>query len=390
VTLTASGGTGYLWSTTATTPSISVTTGGTYVVTVTNANGCIKTTSRMVILKPLPDALISPDGPTSICQGETVTLTASGGNAYLWSNMVTTAMISVSSQGTYDVTVTNVFQCTATASTIITVNPLLPVSVVIAPSANPVLQGEQVQFTTSVNNGGALPLYQWKVNGSIVEGAAGDIYSYVPSNNDEVACVLTSNVTCPTGNPAISNTVVMLVNTLPVNTSLTGMVTGGQSECFGAQETITVAGGGSVFTVLPGGTATMIAGYNIIYLPGSSVHQGGYMHGYITLNNEFCVVPSHQVSTGILSAGDGREDQRFKVYPNPAPGNVTVEAINGRNAGRFLVEIYNMQGGLVYKSPEVIEKMHECLIRELPEGCYFIKISDGTHIESRKLIKSRE
>ncbi|MFZ4522699.1 MAG: choice-of-anchor J domain-containing protein, partial [Bacteroidales bacterium] len=103
----------------------------------------------------------------------------------------------------------------------VTVNPLLPVSVSVAASANPVCAGTSVTFTATPVNGGTTPSYQWKINGSNVTGATNATYSFVPASGNTVACVLTSNATCPTGNPATSNTITMTVNPLlPVSVSV--------------------------------------------------------------------------------------------------------------------------------------------------------------------------
>ncbi len=100
----------------------------------------------------------------------------------------------------------------ATSNTItMTVNPNLPVSIAINASANPVCAGTLVTFTASPINQGTLPIYQWKVNGSIV-GANNLTYSYIPVSGDLISCILTSNAICPTGNPATSNTIAMTVN----------------------------------------------------------------------------------------------------------------------------------------------------------------------------------
>lgn len=83
VTLTAPAGTGYVWSNNATTPTITVTTSGTYSVVVTDANGCTYTTdSVMVTVLPLPTASIS--GPAFICDAGCVTLNASTGFGYTY------------------------------------------------------------------------------------------------------------------------------------------------------------------------------------------------------------------------------------------------------------------------------------------------------------------
>src|SRR5674476_424790 len=101
-----------------------------------------------------------------------------------------------------------------------TVNPLLPVSVTIAADANPVCAGTTVNFTATPTNGGAVPVYQWKING-VNAGINAATYSYIPVTGDVVTVDLTSNAICPTGNPATSAPVTMTVNlTLPVSVSI--------------------------------------------------------------------------------------------------------------------------------------------------------------------------
>lgn len=299
-----------------------------------------------------PTAVITPGGPTTFCQGGSVTLTASGGTGYLWSNSATTAAINVSTGGTYTVTVTNSNGCTDTKNITTTVNPLLPVSVSVTPSGNPVAQGTEVTFIASGINSGTSPSFHWKVNGNIVNGASDEIYAFIPENNDEVICVLTSNAICTSGNPASSNTVVMSVITVPVNTSITGIISTGQTECFNAEQTLTVAGSLTTFTVNNGGSATLIAGLNIVYLQGTSVHSGGYMHGYITTNSQFCNLPSHPVTPEISSTEydrDGKERPWFRIFPNPTPGIFNIDAKGVKSIGNIIVEIFSIYGGRMYK-----------------------------------------
>ena len=102
-----------------------------------------------------------------------------------------------------------------------TVNPNLPVTVSIISSSNPFCAGSSVTFTATANNGGTPPSYQWKVNG-IGVGPNNQVYSYFPNNGDVVTCVLNSNISCPTGNPATSNSITMIVNAnLPAGISIT-------------------------------------------------------------------------------------------------------------------------------------------------------------------------
>ena len=89
----------------------------------------------------------------------------------------------------------------------------VPVSVIITATTNPVCAGTTVTFTATPTNGGTPPVYQWKKNGSIV-GSNSSTYAYVPVNGDVITCVLTSNLSCVTGNPATSNAITMTVNEL--------------------------------------------------------------------------------------------------------------------------------------------------------------------------------
>ena len=157
----------YLWSTGAETPSITVNTPGNYSVTVSLPNGCSSSASVNVTTASLPTPAIS--GNTTICQGETATLVATGGTSYQWSAMGQGNSITVTEAGTYTVTATNAQGCSATASTYVTVNPLPNITI----SGNTaVCQGNT---TTLVANGAQS--YLWNTgstNAAISVGSAGN------------------------------------------------------------------------------------------------------------------------------------------------------------------------------------------------------------------------
>jgi hypothetical protein len=93
-----------LWSTGATTQSITVSAAGVYTVRVTNANGCQSAASigTTVTVNPLPTTpTISAGGPTTFCSGGSVILTSSVGTSYLWSTGATTPSITVLTAGSY-------------------------------------------------------------------------------------------------------------------------------------------------------------------------------------------------------------------------------------------------------------------------------------------------
>jgi hypothetical protein len=101
-----------------------------YTVTVTDANGCTATATANPVINALPTADII--GTTAYC-GTTPApspITATGGGTYLWDTGAATAAITPTAglgSTTYTVTVTATNGCTATASTMVCVNPILDV-----------------------------------------------------------------------------------------------------------------------------------------------------------------------------------------------------------------------------------------------------------------------
>lgn len=123
-TLTASGGESYEWSTGETGPTITVSpdVDECYIVYVTDV--CDNTASDTVCVFVNDDVEAEAGPDQTICYGQSVVLTASGGIEYEWSTGETTQSITVSptTQTTYYVTVTE--GCSDTDSVTVFVDPL--------------------------------------------------------------------------------------------------------------------------------------------------------------------------------------------------------------------------------------------------------------------------
>jgi hypothetical protein len=115
----------YRWSNNATGQSMTPSATGRYRVTVTTAQGCTATSQDVdVTIYPKPQPVIYPQGPTTICEGDSVLLTSSNGySSYRWSSGQTTTNITVKTGGTYTLTVTDDKGCVGKADIQITVLP---------------------------------------------------------------------------------------------------------------------------------------------------------------------------------------------------------------------------------------------------------------------------
>jgi hypothetical protein len=187
VTLDAgSGYSAYNWSEGSQSQSITVTSSGKYKVTVVE-NACVGIDSILVTVNPLPTPSLNPSGTINICDGQTVTVNAGAGyDSYLWSNGATTQTVSVSSNTTLDVTVTD-NGCTGSSnnSTTVNVNPVPDASIWISGSStNPVLHASPV--------GGSYQ-YEWYYGTTLVQNATDSVYSPTPGNFGQYSVIVTQN-----------------------------------------------------------------------------------------------------------------------------------------------------------------------------------------------------
>jgi hypothetical protein len=115
LSVTALPGSTYFWQSGATSSVLTITpnTSAQFSVLVTNSV-CAFTAVKSIDVKPQPTINVVSNKPI-LCVGESVTLTASGANMYLWSffgAVTPTLSVSPSSNTNYTVTGTNQFACT--------------------------------------------------------------------------------------------------------------------------------------------------------------------------------------------------------------------------------------------------------------------------------------
>ncbi|MBS4058904.1 MAG: BspA family leucine-rich repeat surface protein [Bacteroidetes bacterium] len=209
--------------------------GGTIYVMGINYCGESPEGTLMVLVHPLPEAAGVINGPESVCQFQQDVVfwidPIANATSYEWilpagaSGNSTTNSISVdfSDEGLAgEIKVKGINTCGfgSTSSKVVSIQPILTVEVFIEANTDIVCMGDAVEFTAVSVNGGNYPTYQWKVNG-INAGTNSPNFSYAPAHNDMVTVELTSSELCTTGNPALSNVIIMVVNPLlPVGVSI--------------------------------------------------------------------------------------------------------------------------------------------------------------------------
>lgn len=305
---------------------------------------------------------------------------------YIWNNSAIAQNISNLTAGTYSVTVTDSHSCSAIASATVTQPPEWMLGVSISASANPLTAGTLATFTAIPVNGGATPFYHWFVNGFNV-GTDTSIYTYGPVNYDVVKCMLTSDENCASNNPALSNTIAMTVTGVAETINITGSVGNLQTNCYNAAETIIVAGNEKTFLVQNGGNTTMVAGQNIIYLPGTTVQDGGFMHGYIS--DIYC--GSNTASFVAMGTDDGElsfisQKSSFRLYPNPTSGKFTIELKNEIQYCKVQVSVFGIHGEKLLTKALSGEKKYEFTLSDYPYGLCFVKVVAGKYSETFKLV----
>ena len=200
INLTVSGGTApysFNWDNAPDVEDPSGLAAGTYNVTVTDTNGCKKTTS-LTITEPTTiniNALVS----NIKCNGGkdgSIDLTVTGGTApysYNWDNAPDIEDPSGLGTGTYTVTVTDVMGCTKSASVVITQPlPLSVTTVVTNVKCNGANDGS---ITTTVTGGTAPYTYNWDNAPDVKDpsGLAAGIYNLTVT--DANGCTKTSSAT---------------------------------------------------------------------------------------------------------------------------------------------------------------------------------------------------
>ncbi len=334
-------------------PSVSPTQNTDYYLMVTNTgSGCIAYDTVSITVTSQPTATITAQGPTTFCQGDSVTLVANNGFAnYAWSNGVTgTNTITVTQGGSYTVTLGNSPTCQATSSAItVTVNtPLVPV---ISANNTSICSGSSA--TISVTNG-SFSSYSWNgTTGNSSSVTVNQTGTYSVNTIDNNGCSATSNIVTITVNTAITPTITQNGNILTSSAAVSyqwylngNPINGATSQSY---------------------TATQNGSYTV----------------EITDSNG-CTAMSSPINITISGINKATDEIHFAVYPNPASNNFTIQTEN--TSYTYNVTISSITGNIVYNSLNMSgTQLIDC--NNWSTGVYIINVQSETSTKVFRLVK---
>ncbi|MFN8278121.1 MAG: gliding motility-associated C-terminal domain-containing protein [Chitinophagales bacterium] len=253
----------YFWSNGATTAIADLLPSGFYTLTVTDKNGCIIAGSAFI---GQPDQIIITDSVSVLkCFGDangSITTKVAGGippYSYAWSNGLASSSISGLTGGSYQLTITDLNNCTATASYTIQQPPALLSSVA---GNNPDCNGNATGFAVVSPAGGTPPYsYLWNTN---------------PAQTGVMAIKLAGNVTYQVvitdGNGCKHADSVALIEPTPVNVNFFPT----NVTCFSGND-------GTVTVHASGGNPGYHYYLNGVFNGGDSVFQGLTAANYVVV-----------------------------------------------------------------------------------------------------------
>lgn len=192
---------------------------------------------------------------TSLCVGSSMTysnISTGGLTTYTWNfagaspatSTSTNPVVTYTQPGTYSVVLTAsnaIGVNTYTQINYVTVTPTISPSLSISQisGSNPICAGSSAGFSAAPANGGPLPSYQWRVNGSNVGTNSSSFSSTSLGNNSTVTCIMTSNALCSSPITATSSAITMSVSsTAPSSLALLSSF-GTNPICVGANASFT-------------------------------------------------------------------------------------------------------------------------------------------------------
>jgi alpha-beta hydrolase superfamily lysophospholipase len=333
----------YVWSNGETTTTITVTQAGPYALSVSDQYcTTVSNTINVNVATATVAEIVSSSG-ASLCGGSSTLSLNNAFQTYLWSNNETTATITVTAGGNYQVTVTDANGCESIAANF---------NLLDAPSPNIAVFGNNVFCEGQTVNMGvdaAYTSYEWSTGETTQNIAVTQSNTYSVTVQDGNGCTATTNTN-------------INFNAVPATPVIQ------QKE-----DSLFIAGSGTIEWYYNNNLVS--SGTNII----KATQEGQYTVVITDANG--CTATSQPfdfISTSIFAL----QGNRFlRVYPNPAESIVNISAENLQQ-----ISAYDISGKIVY-TEKVEGNSKQLNVSSLTSGNYILSIQAKNEVTKVRLVK---
>ncbi len=367
---TALGATNYSWSPPATlsdnniaNPIATPTTTTTYVVSSTNALGCVDYDTVTVFINTPPLNTILTSDTTVFCLGDSVTLTAADTGTYSWMpGGDTTRSITVFATANYTVQITDSNLCTTSVSKSVTVNNLP--TILVGNNIN-LCDGDSVQLNAT---GGSI--YTWNTQATLTDSTIANPLAFPSVQTDY--WVMGEDTNGCIGRDTLStfvsvSPIAMITHTSPNDTLDIGIPNGGDIQFFSTSSTNALTFFWDFGDSSPTTTDT---------IPVHTYSSTGVFTVMLIAYNGGCIDTVYATITVInstVSIEENSLEDIISIYPNPAKSDLTVNFGSLKNEV-VKMNIYSSVGRLIKSSSTLSNNQFKIDIRNLANGIYFIQL----------------
>ncbi|MCD6019086.1 MAG: hypothetical protein K0S53_2207 [Bacteroidetes bacterium] len=314
----------------------------------------------------MADPVVTANGPTSFCMGDSVVLMSTAFPSYAWSNGVTTQTTAIYASGNYSIAVTNTMGCTA-------ISPAVTVSVNTIPVMPSAISGSTVlcegtAATYSVPVISNATSYNWMLPSGWPGTSSTNTISTMAMASGGTLMVSATN-TCGT---SPTQTIMVTGNALPsvvynestsmVCVTVTSMTLGNASPSGGTYSGTAVSG--NTFNPNTAGSGT----FAIVYT---------YTDANTCTNSDTSSIVV-DLCTGMASM---LNSNAVKIYPNPSSGYISISG-----TGKADCSIENELGQTIRHFKLDNSNNYSVSMEDLNSGIYFIRITDQRQTIMQKIV----